>query len=106
MLVDQRSGARKIVRAKAVVVMDGMPPLQGRTIDINATGLSLTFDHKLAVGQAGEMSFELFVEGKGQILTTRVKVTYCIFSGDHFKIGFQFMVPDMAFMATLNKFLR
>jgi hypothetical protein len=106
LLVDQRSGARKIVRAKAVVVMDGMQPLQGRTIDVNATGLSLTFEHKLAVGQTGEMSFELFVEGKGQILTTRVKVTYCIFSGDHFKIGYQFMGPDMAFMATLNKFLR
>jgi len=104
--VDQRSGARKIVRAKAVVVMDGMPPLQGRTIDINAAGLSLTFDHKLAAGDMGEMSFELFVEGKGQILTTRVRVTYCIFSGDHFKIGYQFMAPDLAFMATLNKFLR
>lgn len=106
MLVDQRSGARKIVRAKAVVVMDGMPPFQGRTIDVNAAGLSLTADHKLAVGQAGEMTFELFVEGKAQLLTTRIKVTYCIFSGDQFKIGYQFMVPDMAFMATLNKFLR
>lgn len=104
--MDQRSGVRKIVRAKAVVVMDGMAPMQGRTIDVNATGLSLTFDHKLSVGDMGEMSFELFVEGKAQILTTRVRVNYCIFSGDHFKIGYQFMAPDMAFMATLNKFLR
>jgi hypothetical protein len=86
--------------------MDGMQPFQGRTIDVNATGLSLTADHKLGVGQTGEMSFELFVEGRAQLLTTRVKVTYCIFSGDHFKIGYQFAVPDMAFMATLNKFLR
>jgi hypothetical protein len=106
LLVDQRSGARKIVRAKAVVAMDGMPPLQGRTLDINATGVSLTFDHKLAVGHMGQVSFELFVDGKGQILSTRAKVNYCIFSGDHFKIGYQFMSPDMAFMATLNKFLR
>jgi hypothetical protein len=54
----------------------------------------------------GQVSFELFVDGKGQILSTRAKVNYCIFSGDHFKIGYQFMNPDMAFMATLNKFLR
>ncbi|MFS2007793.1 PilZ domain-containing protein [Duganella sp. CT11-25] len=106
MLVDQRSGARKIVRAKAVVVMDGLPPLQGRTIDVNAAGLSLNFEHKLEVGHMGQLSFELFIDGKGQILSTRAKVTYCIFSGDHFKIGYQFMNPDMAFMATLNKFLR
>lgn len=106
MLVDQRSGARKIVRSKAVLVMDGMPPLQGRTLDISASGLSLTFDHKLATGDIGMVSFELFVEGRAQILSCRSRVNYCIFSGDHFKIGFQFMNPDLATMATINKFLR
>ena len=106
MLVDQRSGARKIVRSKAVVVMDGMPPKQGRTLDISASGLSLNFDHKLGTGDIGTVSFELFVEGKAQVLTCRSRVNYCIFSGDHFKIGFQFMNPDMVTMATINKFLR
>lgn len=106
MLVDQRAGARKIVRAKAVVAMDGMPPMPGRTLDITASGLSITFDHKLATGDIGMVSFELFVEGKAQILTCRSRVNYCIFSGDHFKIGFQFMNPDMATQATINKFLR
>lgn len=106
MLVDQRSGARKIVRSKAVVVMDGMRPQQGRTLDLSATGLSLTFDHKVGTGDIGTVSFELFVEGKAQILSCRCRVNYCIFSGDQFKIGFQFMNPDLAFMATINKFLR
>jgi c-di-GMP-binding flagellar brake protein YcgR len=104
--VDHRSASRKIVRTKAVVVMDGMQPQQGRTLDISSTGLSLTFEHKLAVGHMGQVSFELFLEGKGQLVNTRSKVTYCIFSGDHFKIGFQFLNPDMATMATVNKFLR
>lgn len=106
MLVDQRSGARKIVRSKAVVVMDGGAPRLGRTLDISATGLSLTSDHKLATGDIGMVSFELFVEGRAQLLSCRSRVNYCIFSGDHFKIGFQFMNPDLAAMATLNKFLR
>lgn len=106
MLVDQRSGARKIVRSKAVVVMDGMQPKMGRTFDISASGVSLTFDHKLAAGDVGMVSFELFVEGKAQILSCQSRVNYCIFSGDHFKIGFQFMNPDLATMATINKFLR
>lgn len=86
--------------------MDGMPPLQGRTIDLTANGLSLTFDHKLATGDIGMVSFELFVEGRAQILTCRSRVNYCIFSGDHFKIGFTFMNPDLATQATINKFLR
>jgi hypothetical protein len=105
-LVDQRAGARKIVRAKAVVGIEGMPPRPGRTLDISATGLSLTFDHKLATGDIGLVSFELFVEGKVQVLTCHSRVNYCIFSGDHFKIGFQFMNPDLATQATINKFLR
>lgn len=98
--------ARKIVRAKAVVVMDGMPPQQGRTIDLSSTAVSLTYDHKLAVGQMGDATFELFLDGKGQLVTSRVKVNYCIFSGDHFKIGFNFVNPDAAAMAVVNKFLR
>jgi hypothetical protein len=104
--VDQRSAARKIVRAKAVVVMDGMQPKQGRTIDMGATGMSLTFDHKLEVGHMGQVSFELFIDGKSQILTCRSKVSYCIFSGDHFKIGYQFMNLDTATSGAISKFLR
>ena len=106
MLVDQRSGARKIVRAKAVVAMDGLPPQQGRTLDLTNIGVSLTYDHKLAVGHLGQVTFELFMDGKGQLVSTRAKVNYCIFSGDQFKIGFTFVGPDVATMATVNKFLR
>lgn len=98
--------ARKIVRAKAVVVMDGMPPQQGRTLDISSTGLSLTFDHKLAVGHLGQLTFELFMDGKGQLVSSRAKVNYCIFSGDQFKIGFTFINVDSATSSVINKFLR
>ena len=106
MLVDQRSVASKIVRAKAVVAMDGMPPEQGRTIDLSASGMSLNFEHKLAVGHMGQVTFELFLDGKGQLVSCRSKVSYCIFSGDHFKIGFQFLGPDAATAAIIGKFLR
>ena len=106
MLVDQRSGARKILRSKAVMVMDGLPPILGRTLDISASAVSLTSDRKLATGDIGTVSFELFVEGRAQVVSCRSRVNYCIFSGDHFKIGFQFMNPDLASMATINIFLR
>ncbi|HJV03517.1 MAG TPA: PilZ domain-containing protein [Burkholderiaceae bacterium] len=106
MSVEQRSSARKIMRAKAVVVMDGMPPQPARTLDIGASGMSLTFEHKLAVGHLGSVSFELFLDGKAQIITCRSKVSYCIFSGDHFKIGYQFVNLDPGALNAITKFLR
>lgn len=86
--------------------MDGMAPLPGRTLDISLTGMSLTLGHKLPVGQAGQVSFELFLDGKAQILTCRSKVSYCIFSGDDFKLGFQFLNPDLSAVTAITKFLR
>ncbi len=94
------------MRAKAVVVMDGLAPMQARTLDIGATGMSLTFDHKLEVGHLGQVSFELFLDGKPQVMTCRSKVSYCIFSGDHFKIGYQFVNLDLSTSAAISKFLR
>lgn len=106
MLVDQRSGARKIVRTKAVIAIDGMKPFPARTLDLGASGMSISFDHKLEVGQMLNVSFELYAEGKAQILTCRSKVNYCIFSGDAFKIGVLFVNLDLATAATINKYLR
>jgi len=89
-----------------MVVMDGAAPLPGRTLDISATGMSLTLGHKLAVGQGGNVSFELFLDGKPQILTCRSTVSYCIFSGDDFKLGFQFVNLDLSALTAISKFLR
>ncbi|MFC0168687.1 PilZ domain-containing protein [Pseudoduganella danionis] len=97
---------RKILRAKVMVAMDGMPPYQGRTIDICPQGLSLHFDHKLNPGQTGQMMYEIFIDGKAQVLTCRCKVSHCIFSGDQFKIGFQFVNPDAAVTAAIAKYMR
>lgn len=106
MAVEQRVGIRKIVRTKALVAMDGLPAMMGRTIDVSIGGISLTFDNKLLVGQMGQVSFEIFLEGKGQVISTQAKVSYCIFSGDHFRIGFQFVNPDTVTVATINKLMR
>lgn len=94
------------MRAKAMVVMDGAPPMLGRTIDISASGMSITFDHKLEAGHMGNVSFELFLDGKARVTTCRSKVVYCIFSGDSFKIGYTFVDLDPSAAAAISKFLR
>lgn len=89
-----------------MVAMDGMPPFQGRTIDISPHGLSMQFDRKLEPGQTGQMMYEIFIDGKAQVLTCRCKVSHCIFSGDQFKIGFHFVNPDASVTAAIAKYMR
>ncbi|SFV16914.1 PilZ domain-containing protein [Pseudoduganella namucuonensis] len=89
-----------------MVVLDGATPAPARTIDICSTGISLTMGHMVPTGQTGQVSFEMLVDGKPMIITSRSKVTYCIFSGDDVKVGFQFINPEPAALAAIAKFMR
>lgn len=106
MLTDQRKSARKILKVKAVVAMDGQAPMLVRTLDISANGVSISVPEPMRGGQAGQISFDLMVDGKSTPIATRVKVMYCIFSSDEFKIGFQFLNLDMNAISQLARFLR
>ncbi len=106
MLVDSRQGARKILRVRAMIVMDGGAPIAARTFDLGLAGISLTSEHKVQVGATGQIVFEMLVDGKPQIVTTRGKASHCIFSGDEFKIGFVFLPLDNDAAGAITKFMR
>lgn len=89
-----------------MVVLDGAAAAPARTLDICLSGISLTMGHMVPTGTAGAVSFEMFIDGKPQLITCRVKVTYCIFSGDDVKVGFQFINPEQAALAAITKFMR
>ena len=103
---DQRQSGRKIVKVKAVVAMEGTGPIPGRTSDLGSNGVSIAVDHPLRVGQAGQVAFDLLVDGKLAPIAARAKVIYCIFSGGDFKVGFQFLNLDLGAMTQLSRFLR
>jgi len=103
---EQRQSPRKILKVKAMLAMEGMAAATGRTADVGANGVSVTTANPLKVGQGGQVSFELFIDGKATVIATRSRVTYCIFSNGEFKIGFQFVNLDLSAMAVLAKFLR
>jgi hypothetical protein len=105
-MMDSRQSARKIVKVRAVVAMEGMAPMPGRTSDIGSNGVSIGVAQPLQVGQTGQVSFDLLVEGKLTAIAARVKVIYCIFSGGEFKAGFQFLNLDLSAMTQLSRFLR
>jgi hypothetical protein len=104
--IDQRQSARKILKVRAVLAMEGQAPVQGRTSDIGANGVSITVPHPLQAGQTGQVGFDLLVDGTPYPLLTRVKVMYCIFSNGEFKAGLQFMNLDLAAMSQVSRFLR
>jgi hypothetical protein len=104
--IDQRTSARKILKARAVLALEGQAPVQGRTSDIGTNGVSITVPHPLQTGQTGQVGIDLLVDGQPFGLHARVKVMYCIFSSGEFKAGFQFMNLDLNSMSQLSRFLR
>lgn len=88
------------------MIMDGAAPVPARTFDLGMAGMSVTTGTKVEPNQAGQVVFEMLVDGKPQIITTRVKVSHCIFSGDEFKVGFVFQPLNADATAAITKFMR
>lgn len=98
MTEEQRKNVRKILRARAMLVLDGGEPMPARTADISLGGISVTAEYKANAGQTGQVMFEMLVDGKPTVLTCRVKVAHCIFSGNEFRVGCMFqgvLAPDV-----------
>jgi c-di-GMP-binding flagellar brake protein YcgR len=103
---EQRKSARKILKTKAVLAIDGGAPLSGRTADLSASGVCVSFNDPLPVGQAGQLAFDIFVDGKLTAINARARAAYCIFSGGEFKVGFEFVNLDLAAMTAVARYLR
>ena len=103
---EQRQSPRKILKVKAIVAIEGLAPMLARTSDISANGVSITLPRPLQTGQAGQVSFDLLVEGKSYPIHARAKVMYCLLSSGEFKAGFQFMNLDLNAITQISRFMR
>lgn len=103
---DQRTSARKILKTKAKLAIDGQPPVPARTADISSAGMSVTVDEPCRSGVLCTVAFDLLQDGKPVPIMARSKVAYCILSGGQFKVGLTFQNLDMGAMSTISKFLR
>ena len=86
--------------------MEGEAPILGRTSDVGANGVSVGVPNPLLVGQAGQVSFDIMVDGKLVTISARAKVMYCIISNNEFKVGFQFLNLELTAMTALARFMR
>ena len=106
MFTEQRKSIRKIFKAKAVLAMEGEAPAMARTTDVGANGVSVTVAAPVKPGQAGQLGFDLMVEGKMVKINARARVQYCILSQGEFKVGLEFLNLELAAMTALARFLR
>jgi c-di-GMP-binding flagellar brake protein YcgR len=105
-ITEQRKTARKVLKTKAAFAVEGQGAVHGRTVDLSANGVSISFTNPLPVGAAGQVIFDLFVDGKATAIHARAKVQYCIFSNGDFKVGFEFVNLELAAMTAVSRYLR
>ena len=103
---EQRTNKRKILKVKALLMMEGGDTVLARTVDVAGDGLCLLVGTSLKPGAVGTVRFEIFHEGKAISITARSRVQYCILSNGEFKVGFQFVNLELSAMASLSRFLQ
>lgn len=106
MFNEQRQALRKQLKVKCVLTPEGQGAIQARTVDIAANGMCVTSPVPLPSHATAELDFELFFEGKANPFHIRAKASYCILSGNEFKVGFQFVNVPLSGMTMLARFLR
>lgn len=106
MAEEQRQSPRKILRGKAMWVLAGAAPVAARTIDVGANGIALLLDDSATVGQQGQVSFEMYLDGQANIITAGATVMYCLFSSSGFKVGFHFSSLELSAKTAIAKYMR
>jgi hypothetical protein len=103
---EQRQFPRKVFKTRALVASQGRKPVEGRTLDLSAEGVSVSLADPVEEGQAVYVRFDIFSDGKTSTITAEAKVKYCIFSQGEFKVGCQFVGLDRDAAKAVSLYLR
>jgi c-di-GMP-binding flagellar brake protein YcgR len=99
---ENRVAPRKILRVRARVVVQGGATLNGKTVDISASGICILVEGPVPVGHTCMIIFDAMVKGAPKQVNATGKVVYSIFSRDGFRTGFQFNQLTPANTALIN----
>lgn len=78
----------------------------GRTVDISTSGICLLLEGPLVAGESCVVAFEAPVNGTVRKVMVSAKAVYSIYSGEGFRIGFQFVQLDAANTSIINQLAR
>ncbi len=94
---EQRLSLRKAFRTGAVLTLEGVAPIEVRTVDIARYGIGLVgIPSQMERRHEGLLTFELPLSGRHHKLEIRVRVAYCLPAGDVFRSGLEFLDIDPA----------
>lgn len=83
------------VHGRIQVALADRRVLLGRTHDIGEDGICVLLDEQLPAGSTFPLCFELFVNGRNNVVTATGRLIYCVFaSHGGLRLGFQFVNDD------------
>ncbi len=104
---EQRKSARKTFKTRVLVAFEDAPPVQAVTVDISTGGLCLgSVPRQLKNGQRVRVTCDLLSLGKSHRMVVVCQVTHCLFSGDGFKVGVQFLDLDPALLPVIDQIVK
>ncbi|MGJ9418021.1 PilZ domain-containing protein [Massilia sp. CMS3.1] len=103
-LPERRREVRRVCRVGAVVRMEGLPPMKGRTVDISPAGVALLLPRPFRPGTICHVSFTLYVNGALRKIEAGAEVTNCVFLSADVRIGLRFVSLDERTQSILSGF--
>ncbi len=107
-VAERRASVRKVFCSTAHLLFPGRSPLTVRTLDINASGMSVVAALNLPTHLAGTIRFNLPVSTPaGSRIELQVKTAQCILSHHDggFRIGLCFAAPAAEVVSLIRKFV-
>jgi hypothetical protein len=102
---ERRAAPRKILSVRAKVEMPGNKTLDGQTVDVSETGMSVVTPFELRPGQECTISLDLSACGVDSEIHIVGRACYCVKSGaETFRTGMQFVqltAETQAFIAAM-----
>jgi c-di-GMP-binding flagellar brake protein YcgR len=92
-----------------MLTLPNAAPLEGRCIDISASGMGLVTELNLRAGTVCQLAFVIrFSDESTYAAEVSAKVAYCVFSNDTngFKVGAQFSEVSARTNAAFQRFLK
>jgi c-di-GMP-binding flagellar brake protein YcgR len=107
--LERRIQMRRPLRTRVVITMADAPPVEGRSIDISASGMGLVADVNIRAASTCQLAFVIrFKDGSTYTADVSARIAYCVLGNDMngFKIGAQFSGVSERASAAFQRYLK
>lgn len=106
MTSEQRHSTRKALKANGRLLLDALPPLEVRTINVASDGMAIASREPVVEGAHYRVHFDVTVDGTAYQVAAGAKVVFCVYAGQsEFKAGLRFIDLDPRSTAAIAGYL-